>query len=105
MRAAVPMAELERIESPDFWRDVDAFSGAQIPSMRRVREQAEQWLDSLDYDDQVQRRDQDQQARREQLAAQMPGLGAGPLERARYRAAQRQFARRPSRDPGKTGRL
>jgi hypothetical protein len=91
-RRADMMAELERIESPDFWLDVDAFSGAQIPSMRRVRQEAEQWLDSLDYDDQVRRRDQDQQARRERLARPMPSLDAGPLERARYLAAQRQFA-------------
>ena len=26
--------QLEKIESPDFWLDIDAFSGAQIPSMR-----------------------------------------------------------------------
>ena len=90
-RRADMMAELERIESPDFWLDVDAFSGAQIPSMRRVRQEAEQWLDSLDYDDQVQRHDQEQQARRERLARPMPGLDAGPLERARYLAAKRQF--------------
>ena len=91
-RRADMMAELEKIESPDFWLDVDASSGAQIPSMRRVREEAEQWLDCLDYDDQVQRHDQDQQARRERLAAPMPGLDAGPQERARYLAAQHQFA-------------
>lgn len=91
-RIADMTAELERIESPDFWLDVDASSGAQIPSMRRVRQDAEKWLDSLDYDEQIQRRDQDQQARRERLAGPMPGFDASPLERARYLAAQRQFA-------------
>ena len=89
--SADTMAELETIESPDFWLDVDAFC-EQVPSMRRVRQDAEKWLDSLDYDEQAQRRDQGRQACRERLAGPMPGLDASPLERARYLAAQRQFA-------------
>lgn len=90
-RSADMMAEVETIESPDFWLDVDAFC-EQVPSMRRVRQDAEKWLDSLDYDEQAQRRDQGRQACRERLAGPMPGLDASPLERARYLAAQRQFA-------------
>jgi hypothetical protein len=83
--------ELEKIESPDFWLSVDVFSGAQVPSMRQVRQNAEEWLASLDYDDQVRRHDQEQQARSERLAQPMPGLDAGSLERATYLAAQRQY--------------
>jgi hypothetical protein len=83
--------ELEKIESPDFWLSIDVFSGAQVPSMRQVRQDAEEWLSSLDYDDQVQRHDQEQQERSARLAQPMPGLDSGPLERAKYLAAQRQY--------------
>jgi hypothetical protein len=82
---------LEKIESPDFWLDVDPQSGPQVPSMRRVRQQAEDWLASLDYDAEVQRHNEYQQARRERAAEDMPGLDAGRAERAAYFAARRAF--------------
>lgn len=85
-RLAYIALELEKIESPDFWLSVDAQSGAQLPAMRPVRTKVERWLASLDYE-QVQLRDQEQQARRERAAGDMPGLDARPLERARYLAA------------------
>jgi hypothetical protein len=47
--------------------------------MRRVRERVERWLESLDYDEQTQLRDQDRQARRDRAAGEMPGLDAGPI--------------------------
>jgi hypothetical protein len=84
-------AELEKIESPDFWLDADLQSGVQVPSMRQVRQQAEAWLASLDYETEVQRRDEYQQARRERAAEPMPGLDASPAERAAYFAARRPF--------------
>jgi len=84
-------AELEKIESPDFWLDVDPQSGTQVPSMRQVRRQAEVWLASLDYETEVRRRDEYQQARRERAAEPMPGLDASPAERAAYFAARRPF--------------
>ncbi len=84
-------AELEKIESPDFWLDVDPQSGEQVPSMRQVRRQAEDWLASLDYEREVRRRDEYQQARGERVAEPMPGLDAGPAERAAYFAARRPF--------------
>ena len=34
-------AELEKVESPDFWLDIDVQSGVQVPSMRAVRQQAD----------------------------------------------------------------
>jgi hypothetical protein len=91
-RRAVLAEELEKIESPDFWLSIDAFSGAQVPSMRQVRQDAEAWLASLVYDDQVRREAQGQQERSARLAQPMPGLDAGSLERARYLVAQRQYA-------------
>ena len=84
-------AELEKIESPDFWLDVDPQSGEQVPSMRTVRQQVEAWLASLDYETEAQRRDEHQQGRRERAAEPMPGLDAGPAERAAYLAAHRPF--------------
>lgn len=90
-RRAALAEELDKIESPDFWLSIDAFSGAQVPSMRTVREDAEAWLDSLDYDDEVRRQRQDEQERSERLAHPAPGLDADPLERAKYLAAQRQY--------------
>ncbi len=84
-------AELEKIESPDFWLDVDPQSGAQVPSMRQVRRQAEVWLASLDYETEARRRDEYQQARLERAAEPMPGLDASPAERAAYFAASRSF--------------
>jgi len=86
-RLAYIAVELEKIESPDFWLSVEPKSGVQVPAMRQVRTKVETWLASLDYDEQVRRRDQDQQARRERAAGEMPGLDASPLERARYLAA------------------
>ena len=86
-RLAVIAGELEKIESPDFWLSVEPQSGVQVPAMRQVRAKVETWLASLDYDEQVQRRNQEQQARRERAAGEMPGLDASPLERARYLAA------------------
>jgi hypothetical protein len=83
--------ELEKIESPDFWLDVDPQSGQQAPSMRKVGEQAEGWLASLDYDAEVQRHNEYQQARRERAAEAMPGLDASPAERAAYFAAHQPF--------------
>ena len=86
-RLAYLAGELEKIESPDFWLSVEAHAGAQIPAMRPVRTKIEKWLASLDYEEQVQRHDQEQQGRRERAAGDMPGLDASPLERARYLAA------------------
>jgi hypothetical protein len=86
-RLAYIAGELEKIESPDFWLSVEAHSGAQFPAMRPVRTKVERWLASLDYDEQVQLRDRERQARRERAAGEMPGLDAGPFERARYLAA------------------
>ncbi len=83
-RLAYLAGQLEKIESPDFWLSVEAYAGAQIPAMRPVRTKIEKWLASLDYEEQVQQRDQEQQARRERAAGDMPGLDASPLERARY---------------------
>src|SRR5260370_26489420 len=59
--------------------------------MRQVRRQAEVWLASLDYETEVQRRDEYQQGRRERAAEPMPGLDASPAERAAYFAARRPF--------------
>ena len=84
-------AELEKIESPDFWLSVDPQSGPQVPSMRNVRQQAEDWLASLEYDAEVQRFAQDQQARQARAGQPMPGLDAGPAERAAYFATYRPF--------------
>jgi hypothetical protein len=84
-------AELEKIKSPDFWLDVDPQSGAQVPSMRQVRRQAEDWLASLDYETEVRRRDEYQQARRVRESEPMPGLDASPAERAAYFAGRRPF--------------
>jgi hypothetical protein len=84
-------AELEKIESPDFWLDVDPQSGQQVPSMRTVRQQVEAWLATLDYETEAQRLARDQQARRERAGQPMPGLDAGPAERAAYLAAHRPF--------------
>ncbi len=84
-------AELEEIESPDFWLDIDPQSGAQVPSMRQVRRHAEDWLASLDHETEVRRRDEYQQARRERASEPMPGLDTSPAERADYFAARRPF--------------
>ncbi|MGH3275776.1 MAG: hypothetical protein ACRDNZ_15800 [Streptosporangiaceae bacterium] len=89
-RLADIAGELEKIESPDFWLSVDAQSGVQVPAMRQVRAKVQTWLASLDYDEQVQRRDQEQQARLERAAGEMPGPDASPLERARYLAAHQR---------------
>lgn len=86
-RLAYLTGELEKIESPDFWLSVEANTGAQVPAMRPVRTKIEKWLASLDYEKQVEQRDQEQQARRERAVGDMPGLDASPLERARYLAA------------------
>ena len=86
-RLADIAAELEKIESPDFWLTVDAQSGMQVPAMRQVRDKVTTWLASLDYDEQVARNDQEQQARRERAAGKTPGFDATPLEQARYLAA------------------
>jgi hypothetical protein len=84
-------AELEKIESPDFWLDVDVQSGEQVPAMRQVRQAAEVWLASLDYETEVQHRDDCQRARRERADGVMPGLDVSPAERAAYFAAHRLF--------------
>lgn len=83
--------ELAKIDSPDFWLDVQVSSGTVVPSMRAVRQQAEDWLASLDYDTEVHRRDEYQRDRRERVAEDMPGLDAGPAERAAYFAGRRIF--------------
>jgi hypothetical protein len=57
--------------------------------MRQVRQQAEVWLASLDYETEVQRRDEYQQGRRERASEPMPGLDASPAERAAYFVARR----------------
>jgi hypothetical protein len=91
VRLAAISAELEKIESPDFWLDVDPQSGVKVPAMGRVRKDVEQRLAALDYEEQVQRRDQEQEARRERLAGEVPGLDASPFERARYLAVHQPF--------------
>jgi len=87
-RRADIAAELEKIESPDFWLDVDAHSGATVPRMRPVRQKVKAWLDSLDYDKEAGRAEQERQARQSGSADEMPGLDAGPQERAKYLAAR-----------------
>ena len=84
-------AELEKIQSPDFWLDVDVQSGPQVPSMRRVRQQAETWLVSLDYETEVKRRDDYQQARRDRASDATPGFDASPADRAAYFARDKPF--------------
>jgi hypothetical protein len=59
--------------------------------MRKVRHEAEGWLASLDYDAEVHRRNEYQRNRRRRAAEEMPGLDAGPTERAAYFAALRLF--------------
>ncbi|MGH3305006.1 MAG: hypothetical protein ACRDOK_25725, partial [Streptosporangiaceae bacterium] len=86
-RLAHIAGELEKIESPDFWLNVEAHAGTQVPAMRPVRTNVEAWLASLDYEGQIQRGDQEQQARHERATGDMPGLDASPIERARYLAA------------------
>jgi hypothetical protein len=55
--------------------------------MRPVRPKVESWLGSLNYDEEVGRRDQEQRGRQDRTAGDMPGLDASPLERAAYLAA------------------
>jgi hypothetical protein len=43
----------------------------------------EEWLASLNYDEEVRRSDQDQQARQKRAAQKMPGFDADPKERAK----------------------
>jgi hypothetical protein len=80
---------LAKIDSPDFWLDVQVRSDAHVPSMRRVRQEAEDWLASLDYEAEVQRRREYQRDRLAGANEEMPGLDAGPAERAAYLAAGR----------------
>jgi hypothetical protein len=93
-RLADMAGELEKIESPDFWLSVDAQTDAQVPAMGQVRRKVETWLASLSYDEELQRRDQELQSRRERAAGKMPGLDANPRERADYLAAHQ-----PSQPP------
>jgi len=65
-----------------------------------VQVKVERWLTSLEYDQQVRLRDQEQQARRERLAGEMPGLQAGPMERARYFAKHQPFQAQSFEDSG-----
>ena len=97
-------AELEKIESPDFWLDVDPQSGAQVPSMRQVRRQAEDWLASLDYETEVRRRDEYQQARRGRQPS--PCLGSTPVPLSGPPISPRAGRSNPlrSRVPGTDGR-
>ncbi len=109
-RLAAISAELEKIESPDFWLDVDPQSGVKIPAMRIVRGKVERWLASLDYNGQVRLHDQEliahahhdagRKARRERLTGFMPGLGASPLERAGYFAAHQLWQTELFEDSG-----
>jgi hypothetical protein len=91
LRLARMIGELEKIASPDFWLDVEAQTGTQAPPMRQVRPKVEAWLASLDYDEQAERRDKEQRARRARAAGEMPGLDASAAERARYLAAHPSF--------------
>jgi hypothetical protein len=85
-------SELERIDSPDFWLSVDVRTGAQVPSMRTVRQDVRNWLASLDYTAEVQRVSRDRQTRQDRMAGTPPpGLDASPAERARYFAANTPF--------------
>lgn len=91
-RLSAIAAELEKIDSPDFWLSADVQSGPRVPAMRKVRQEAGAWLVSLDYDAEVQRLSQDRQARRERAAgAPTPGLEASPAERAAYVAVNKPF--------------
>jgi hypothetical protein len=92
--------ELEKIESPDFWLDVDSQSGVRPPAMRSVRTKVERWLASLDYDEQVRLHERERQARRLRMAGEMPGLDASPLERARYIAAHQPWEPESFEDSG-----
>lgn len=83
--------ELAKIDSPDFWLDVQVSLGTVVPSMRAVRQQVDDWLASLDYDAEVHRHDEYQRDRRERVADGMPGLDAGPPERVAYLAGSRMF--------------
>jgi hypothetical protein len=83
--------ELEKVESPDFWLAVVPQSGPKVPSMRKVREKVERWLETLDYDEQIRLRDQERRARRDRAAVEMPGVDASPTERARHLAAHPLF--------------
>jgi hypothetical protein len=91
-RQAGLAAEQEKIDSPDFWLSANVQSGPQVPGMRTVRQEAEAWLASLDYDTEVQRFSQEQRARSAR-ASGGPTLGqeASPAERAAYLAANRPF--------------
>ena len=71
--------ELAKIDSPDFWLDVQVRSGTQVPSMRSARREAEEWLASLDYGAEVQHRNEHQRDRLGRAAKEMPGLDAGPV--------------------------
>jgi hypothetical protein len=86
-RLADIAGELDKIESPDFWLDVDAHTGVAVPSMRIVRRKVESWLDSLDYGTEVNRAEQERQARQIRAAEHMPGLDSSPQARASYMAA------------------
>lgn len=92
--------ELEKIESPDFWLDVDPQSGVKPPAMRNVRTKVERWLASLDYDEQVRLHEQERQARQLRMADEMPGLDASPLERRRYFAAHQRWEPESFEDSG-----
>jgi hypothetical protein len=85
------IGELEKVNSPDFWLEVEAQTGSQTPPMRQVRAKVTEWLASLDYDEQVELRDQEQQARQARLAGEVPELDASPAERASYLAAHTPF--------------
>jgi hypothetical protein len=82
---------LEKVNSPDFWLDVQVHSGTNVPSMRKVRQEAEGWLASLDYNAEVHRREEYQRDRRQRAAEEMLCRDASPAERAAYFAALRPF--------------
>jgi len=79
-RQAGLAAELEKIDSPDFWLSADVQSGPQVPAMGRVRQEAETWLASLDQDTEVRRSSDEQQARHARAAVLLQG-GLGAAER------------------------
>lgn len=83
---------LERIDSPDFWLALEIELGPRPPSMRQVRQEAQAWLASLNYEIERERLEQYQHTQRERRDdAEMPGLDSSPLERARYFAAHAPY--------------
>ena len=82
--------ELEKIESPDFWLDVDPQSGVRPPAMRKRPDEGRA-VAGLARLRRASPSARERQASRASAmgSREMPGLDASPLERARYIAAPR----------------